>query len=329
VAAAPYSGLTPDVALDALAGIGFRPDGRLLGLNSYENRVYQVGLEEGAPVVAKFYRPGRWSEAQILEEHAFALELAEREIPVVAPLAANGRTLHEFAGFRFAVYPRRGGRPPELEDPKVLEWIGRFLGRIHATGAAGAFRERPALDIESHGDEPREWILASGLVPADLEEAWSSVTALALDGVRACYERAEGVRSIRLHGDCHSGNVLWTEGGEMSGPHFVDLDDARSGPAIQDLWMLLSGDRGAMTRQLADMLAGYEDFSEFDPRETALIEALRTLRLIHYSAWIARRWDDPAFPPAFPWFGTQRYWQDRVLELREQIAAMQEEPLSI
>jgi Ser/Thr protein kinase RdoA (MazF antagonist) len=329
VAAAPYSGLTPDVALDALASIGLRPDGRLQGLNSFENRVYQAWMEEGPAAVAKFYRPARWTDAQILEEHAFALELAAREIPVIAPLATAGRTLHEFAGFRFAVYPRRGGRAPELEDPKVLEWIGRFLGRIHAAGAAGTFHERPALDVESHGNEPRAWLLASGLIPADLLEAWKSATALALDAVRGCYERAGGVKPIRLHGDCHSGNVLWTEEGEMRGPHFVDLDDCCTGPAVQDLWMLLSGDRAEMTRQLADVLAGYEDFREFDPRELALLEALRTLRLIHYSAWIARRWSDPAFPAAFPWFGTQRYWQDRVLELREQIAAMQEEPLAV
>ena len=324
---APYAGLTPDRTLDALASVGLHPDGRLLGLNSYENRVYQAWMEEGPPLVAKFYRPGRWSEAQILEEHAFALELAEREIPVVAPLVMAGRTLHEFEGFRFAVYPRRGGRPPELEDRKTLEWIGRFLGRIHATGAVRAFRDRPALDIEGFGDEPRAWLLKSGLVPADVMEAWKAATSLALEGVRRCYERAGRFRAIRLHGDCHSGNVLWTEGGETSGPHFVDLDDCRNGPAVQDLWMLLSGDREAMTRQLADVLAGYEDFHEFDNRELPLIEALRTLRLLHYSAWIARRWDDPAFPAAFPWFGTQRYWQDRILEMREQIAAMDEEPL--
>jgi len=313
--------------LDALAAVGLRPDGRFLGLNSYENRVYQAWMEEGPPLVAKFYRPARWSEAQILEEHAFALELAEREIPVVAPLVMAGRTLHEFEGFRFAVYPRRGGRPPELEDRKTLEWIGRFLGRIHATGAVRAFRDRPALDIEGFGDEPRAWLLKSGLVPADVMEAWKAATSLALEGVRRCFERAGKFKAIRLHGDCHSGNVLWTEGGEMSGPHFVDLDDCRNGPAVQDLWMLLSGDREAMTRQLADVLAGYEDFHEFDNRELPLIEALRTLRLLHYSAWIARRWDDPAFPAAFPWFGTQRYWQDRILEMREQIAAMDEEPL--
>ena len=325
----PYSGLTPDTVLDALASAGLRGDGRLLALNSYENRVYQVWLEaaaepQTASVVTKFYRPARWTDAQILEEHAFTGELAEREIPVVAPLALEGRgTLHEFGGFRFAVYPRRGGRTPELEDRDTLEWMGRFIGRIHALGATRPFAERPALDIGSFGREPRDWLLAHDFIPADLLDAWRSVAELALAGITRCYERAGDVRALRLHGDCHAGNVLWTD----AGPHFVDFDDCRSGPAIQDLWMLLSGDRSAMTRQLADVLAGYEDFHEFDARELHLLEALRTLRLIHYSAWLARRWDDPAFPAAFPWFNTQRYWQDRILELREQIALMDEEPL--
>ncbi|HEX9686791.1 MAG TPA: serine/threonine protein kinase [Burkholderiales bacterium] len=322
---APYSDLTPDRALDALAGVGLRPDGRLMALASYENRVYQAWMEEGTPAVAKFYRPARWSDAQILEEHAFARELADREIPVVAPLAIAGATLHAFEGFRFTVFPRRGGRAPELEDAETLEWIGRFVGRIHAVGAVQSFRERPALDIESFGVEPREWLLASNLIPADLLEAWTRATALALEGTRRCYEQAGDVRRIRLHGDCHGGNVLWTD----AGPHFVDFDDCRSGPAVQDLWMLFSGDRGSMAHQLAAVLKGYENFCAFDPRELLLVEALRTLRLIHYSAWLARRWDDPAFPAAFPWFGTQRYWQDRILELREQIAAMEEEPLRI
>ena len=322
---APYSALTPDRVLDALASVGLRPDGRLLSLNSYENRVYQAWMEEGPPLVAKFYRPARWSDVQIREEHAFALELAGREIPVVAPLVIAGRTLHAHKGFRVAVYPRRGGRPPELEDPKVLEWIGRFLGRIHAAGATQPFRKRPALNVESHGDEPRAWLLASGLIPADVLEAWKSATALALDAARRCYDRAGKVKAIRLHGDCHAGNVLWTD----DGPHFVDFDDCRMGPAVQDLWMLLSGDRAAMARQFSDALAGYEDFREFDPGELHLVEALRTLRLIHYSVWIARRWGDPAFPAAFPWFGTQRYWQDRILELREQIAVMDEPPLAV
>ena len=311
--------------LDALAAVGLRPDGRLLSLNSYENRVYQAWMEEGPPRVAKFYRPARWSDAQILEEHAFTRELAEREIPVVAPLTLNGATLSAFGGFRFAVFPRRGGRAPELENAQTLEWIGRFIGRIHAVGATQPFHERPALDIASHGVEPREWLLASGLIPADLVEAWTSATALALEGARRSYASAGDARPIRLHGDCHCGNVLWTD----AGPHFVDFDDCRSGPAVQDLWMLLSGDRRSMERQLAHVLEGYEGFNAFDSRELLLVEALRTLRLIHYSAWIARRWDDPAFPAAFPWFGTQRYWQDRILELREQIAAMEEEPLRV
>jgi Ser/Thr protein kinase RdoA (MazF antagonist) len=326
--APPYAGLTPERVLDALDAVGFRGDGRLLALNSYENRVYQVWLEDAGSVVAKFYRPARWSDAQILEEHAYTRELAEREIPVVPPLAdAAGATLHAQEGFRFAVFPRRGGRAPELEDPAVLEWLGRFLGRIHAVGATQPFRERPALDIGSYGTEPRDWLLAHGFVPADLLEAWRAAVDQALQGVARCYERAGDVATLRTHGDCHGGNVLWTEGTEMSGPHFVDFDDARTAPAVQDLWMLLSGDRAAMTGQLGDLLAGYEDFMEFDRRELHLLEALRTLRLIHYSAWIARRWGDPAFPAAFPWFNTQRYWQDRVLELKEQIALMAEEPL--
>jgi Ser/Thr protein kinase RdoA (MazF antagonist) len=321
----PYSGLTPDVVLDAIESAGFRCDGRQLALNSYENRVYQVGLEEGAPVVAKFYRPGRWSDAQILEEHAFVHELAGREMPVVEPLARGARTLLEFGGYRFAVYPRRGGRAPELEDRSTLEWIGRFIGRIHAVGALRPFAARPALDIGSYGVEPRDWLLAHDFVPPDLCEAWASVAALALEGVRRCYERAGGVATLRLHGDCHAGNMLWTD----DGPHFVDFDDSRSGPAVQDLWMLLPGERAAMAASLADVLAGYEDFREFDRRELHLIEALRTLRLLHYSAWIARRWDDPAFPAAFSWFNTQRYWQDRILELREQVALMDEPPLAV
>jgi Ser/Thr protein kinase RdoA (MazF antagonist) len=274
-------------------------------------------------VVAKFYRPARWSDAQILEEHAFVAELAEREIPVVAPLDLHGHTLNEHAGFRFAVYPRRGGRTPELEDPDTLEWIGRFIGRIHAVGATQPFAHRPAIDVASFGEEPRDWLLAHEFVPGDLREAWRSAVDIALAGVRRSFERAGDVHALRLHGDCHAGNVLWTD----DGPHFVDFDDARTGPAVQDLWMLLAGDRATMTKQLSDVLAGYEDFAEFDRRELHLVEALRTLRLIHYSAWIARRWDDPAFPAAFPWFNTQRYWQDRVLELKEQIALMDEAPL--
>jgi Ser/Thr protein kinase RdoA (MazF antagonist) len=329
---APYAGLTPDCVLDALGSVELFGDGRLLTLNSYENRVYQVWLDEapgGAAaqppaIVAKFYRPARWTDAQILEEHAFAIELAEREIPVVAPMTlAVGSTLAAFGGFRFAVYPKHGGRAPELEDRSTLEWLGRFIGRIHAVGGIEAFKERPALDVASFGEEPREYLLAHDFVPTDLLPAWTSTIAAALDGVRRCFDRAGSVGAIRLHGDCHAGNILWT----AAGPHFVDFDDCRMGPPVQDLWMLLSGDPTDAQQQLRALLRGYEDFCEFDDRELQLVEALRTLRLIHYSAWLARRWDDPAFPAAFPWFNTQRYWQDRVLELREQIAAMDEPPL--
>ena len=315
----PYAALTPDVVLDACAALGLRPDGRLLSLASYENRVYQVWMEEGAPLVAKFYRPGRWSAEQIAEEYEFAFDLQNHEIPVVAPIHTG-----KHAGFNVAIYPRRGGRTPELEDPKTLEWIGRFIGRIHARGATKKFEFRDSLTLRSFGTEPREWLLAHDFVPAGLLEAWKAASAQALSSIEQCYGRAGHARSIRLHGDCHAGNILWTE----EGPHFVDLDDARMGPAIQDLWMLLSVERAAMTRELSDVLAGYEQFMEFDRRELHLLEALRTLRLIHYSGWIARRWDDPAFPAAFPWFNTQRYWQDRILELREQIALMDEAPLA-
>ncbi len=321
----PYESLTPDHVLDALDSVGIHGDGRMLALNSYENRVYQIWCAESPPVVVKFYRPDRWTDAQILEEHAFVAELAEHELPVVAPIALDDvGTLPRSGGFRFAVYPRRGGRSPELDDPAVLEWIGRFLGRIHASGAVRPFVHRPTLDIATFGDAPRTFLIEHGWLPPDLAQAYATISAQALDGVRRCFERAGDFASIRLHGDCHAGNILWTD----DGPHFVDFDDARNGPAMQDLWMLLSGEASAMEQQIAKVLQGYERFHDFDCRELHLVEALRTLRLLHYAAWIAQRWDDPAFPAAFPWFNTQRYWQDRILELREQVALMQEAPLA-
>jgi len=326
----PYENLTPDAVLDALESVGLRGDGRMLTLNSYENRVYQVSLEDDSYVVAKFYRPHRWSEAQLLEEHAFARELVEREIPVVAPLELDGRTLNTFNDIRFAVFPRRGGRAPELENENVLEWIGRFLGRIHAVGAIRPFKARPALNVETFGTEPRDWLLASGMIPEDLQDTWVTTVDLALQVVQNQFQIRE-TRAIRLHGDCHAGNILWTEGGNTSlgGPHFVDLDDARMGPAVQDLWMLLAGDRATASTQLRALVEGYEQFHPLNREELGLIEPLRTLRLIHYSAWLARRWEDPAFPAAFPWFGTHRYWQDRILELREQTSNMDEPPLAV
>jgi len=319
----PFAALTPDALLDAVESLGLRPSGHLLALNSYENRVYQIGMDDGPPLVAKFYRPARWSDSQILEEHHFVAALVASEIPVVPALTFDGRTLHQHGDFRFSLFERRGGRTPELDRAGVLEWIGRFLGRIHALGAIEPYTLRPSLNPQSFGIEPLEYLLQSGQIPSELFEVYRSVAQQALEGVTRCYARAGEVKALRLHGDCHASNVLWTD----AGPHFVDFDDSRMGPAVQDLWMLLSGERAEQTQQLCELLAGYEDFCEFEPRELYLIEALRTLRLIHYSAWLARRWHDPAFPAAFPWFGTQRYWQDRILELREQIALMDEPPL--
>ncbi|MEI6759166.1 MAG: serine/threonine protein kinase [Betaproteobacteria bacterium] len=339
-----FETLTPDGVMDALASVGLYGDGRLLALSSYENRVYQLHLEDGQVVVAKFYRPQRWSEAQILEEHAFSAELMAAEIPVVGPLLLQGRTLHHFGGFAFSVSPRRGGRAPELDDPDVLEWIGRFLARIHSVGAARPFASRPALDLHSFGTESRDWLLAHDKVPLDVQSTWSRAAQNALDFI-ANYPALTGsrgqkgsedsgdslIRQLRLHGDCHPGNILWTPldvpAAAGPGPHFVDLDDARSGPAVQDLWMLLSGDRQQRSRQLGALVDGYEQFRDFDRRELALIEPLRTLRLIHYSAWLARRWDDPTFPINFPWFGSSDYWQGQVQMLEDQLEAMQDEPL--
>lgn len=338
---APFADLNPDVVLDALDGVGLRGDGRLIQLNSYENRVFQVFLEDGRVVVTKFYRPGRWSDDQILEEHTFAAELAAQEIPVAAPWALTPEPIspHRSAislkastlaqcdtangPYRFAVASRLAGRAPELEDPATLEWIGRFIGRIHAVGALRPFRHRQTLDLATFGTANRDWLLAQDLIPPDALTAWRQITDAALSAVGEAFSSGQTPRQIRLHGDCHIGNLLWTE----AGPHFVDLDDAVMGPAAQDLWMLLSGDRSQMSRQIADMLEGYEAFMDFDRRELRLIEPLRTLRIIHHSAWIARRWRDPAFPVAFPWFASPSYWAEQTTRLREQLAAMAEPPL--
>jgi Ser/Thr protein kinase RdoA (MazF antagonist) len=334
-----FETLTPDRVLDALETVGLRGDGRLTALSSYENRVYQVQLEDGSAVVTKFYRPERWSDAQICEEHGFAAELMAAEIPAVGPLILNGSSLHHFGGFAFSVSPRRGGRAPELDDLDVLEWIGRFLARIHTVGAARPFESRPTLNRQTFGVDSMEWLLSHDQVPLDVQSAWAKVCQDAIELV-AGYAvltgityQMDSINVLRLHGDCHPGNILWTPADAPSaagpGPHFVDLDDARMGPAVQDLWMLLSGDRAQRTRQLGALVDGYEQFRDFDRRELALIEPLRTLRLIHYSAWLARRWQDPTFPVNFPWFGSSDYWQGQVQMLEEQIEAMQEEPLVV
>ena len=324
----PFDHLTPQAALDALDATGLRGDGRLLQLNSYENRVFQVMLEDGAAVVAKFYRPGRWSDAQILEEHAFAAELAAAEVPVVAPLVlGDGQTLAHalIAGqpFRLAAYPRRSGHGPELDQPDTLRWLGRFIARLHAVGDQRAFVHRRTLDPQTFGHAPLARLLDGDLIPPAQLDGWRSACQQALALVDAAFA-AVPAQLLRLHGDCHPGNILWRDEEDAGGPHIVDLDDAVMGPAIQDLWMLLSGNTDAMRGQMAAVLQGYRQFRRFDARELVLIEPLRTLRMIHHSAWIARRWGDPAFPIAFPWFEGAAYWQQQAQQLREQVDAMRE-----
>ena len=322
---APYSKLSPETVLDAIEAVGFHCDGRVLALNSYENRVYQIGIEDAEPVVAKFYRPGRWSDAAIREEHAFAGELAAQEIPVVAPLLQAGESMHAHQGFRYAVFPRRGGRWPELGNSDEREWVGRFLGRIHAVGRASRFQERASLSMEDLGRNARDFVLDGDWMPDYLASKYAEVTDELLEAVEARALGWGGARLGRILGDCHRGNILWTE----LGPHFVDLDDCLTGPAIQDLWMLLAGSPQEMRTELTDLLKGYEQFLPFDRREIALIEPLRALRMIHYSAWLARRWHDPAFPMAFPWFAEPRYWEQHHRALQDQLAAVLEPPLEL
>ncbi len=337
-AAHPYESLTPDVVLDALAALDLHGDGRLTALNSCENRVYQVHLEHRSAVVRQVLpaRPlGRRPDprgARLRDRTG-----ARPRCPPWRRSAVAGRTLHRHGGFAFSVSPYRGGRGPELDDFEVLEWVGRFLARIHAVGARAPSSPGPALDLQTFGTRlPR---LAAGPPegaarrPARMGEAacnaaleMIAATALGtgLDG-----DNDPALKQLRLHGDVHPGNILWTPTDRPDGgPHFVDLDDARTGFAVQDLWMLLSGDRAQRGRpQLSGLLDGYEQFRDFDRRELALIEPLRTLRLIHYSAWLARRWEDPIFPINFPWFGSSDYWKGQIQMLQDQCEAMAEEPL--
>lgn len=324
----PFDLLTPDMILEAVESRGVITDGRLLALNSYENRVYQVGVEDEVPLIAKFYRPERWSNEQILEEHQFIADLTEAELPVVAPLpesgSENGATLSDYKDFRFSLFPRKGGHAPELDNDNHIFILGRFLARLHNVGSITPFQYRPTLNSQAFGHEAVAYV-TEHFVPADLRTAYTSLTRDLLQAVDEKIASVGTIEHIRTHGDCHVGNVLWRD----DNPHFIDLDDARMAPAIQDVWMLLSGDRDSQTRQIAEIIDGYEEFRSFNPRELHLIEPLRTLRMMHFAAWIGRRWDDPAFPKAFPWFNSARYWGDEILNLRSQMAELNEPVLRL
>jgi Ser/Thr protein kinase RdoA (MazF antagonist) len=321
----PFQQLTPDFIMDAVESQGFRCDCRNLTLNSYENRVYQVGIEDDKPLIAKFYRPNRWTDQQIIEEHDFSLELAGHELAVVAPWRnAAGQSLFLHHGFRFALYPRQGGHAPEFDNLDNLLILGRMLGRIHRIGAVQKFAVRPTLDSQSFGHESVA-LISEQFIPSEYRESYTILTGQLLQKIEQALSDAGQVRLIRTHGDCHSGNILWRD----DAPHFVDFDDSRMAPAVQDLWMMLSGDRPRKLVQLDALLEGYQEFNGFDPAELRLIEPLRTLRMLHYSAWLASRWDDPAFPIAFPWFNSMHYWGEHILQLREQLAALDEPALEL
>ena len=320
-----YTDLIPEAILSAIESIGYETSGRMLALNSYENRVYRCELEGGGAVVGKFYRPDRWSDAAIGEEHRFAFELLEQEIPVVAPILIDGESLFEHQGYRFSVYPLRGGRWPDLETRDDMNWMGRFIARIHNVGRTSSFKHRHQIEIKRMGIEPADYLQANGFIPSHLEVAYQTLADDLLKAIKSAFDRCGKYQDIRLHGDCHRSNVLWTD----DGPHFVDLDDCCNGPAIQDLWMLLSGERQEMTEQLCDLLEGYEEFASLELNELHLIEALRSLRMMHYAAWLAKRWHDPAFPLAFPWFNSNQYWEEHVLELREQLSRLNEPVLVV
>ena len=320
----PFDRLTPDFILDAVEDAGYQVDGRITALNSYENRVYQVGLEDQTPVIVKFYRPGRWSDEQILEEHEFTYELANAELPVITALTKNDTCLFYFRDFRFSIYPRVGGRAPELDNLDNLFVLGRFLGRIHGVGACKSYSFRPSLTSQAYGHESVR-LISANFIPPDLKPAYDSLSKDILALVDQMLTDYGQVNNIRVHGDCHIGNILWRD----DNPYFIDFDDSRMAPAVQDIWMLLSGDRNEQRIQLREIIEGYNEFAEFDTRELALVEVLRTLRIFYFAAWLARRWDDPAFPLGFPWFNTQRYWEDHILNLREQFSALQEAPIDL
>lgn len=319
-----FLSLGPNQILSVLEASGLEPDGHITALNSYENRVYRIGLYDTEPVVVKFYRPKRWSDAAILEEHQFTLQLHQQELPVIAPVEFEpGQTLHHYEQYRFAMYPCVGGRPPELDNSEHLTMIGRFLAQIHLLGELKSFEHRPVIDLDAFVKQPAQYLLEHNYLPIELQHTYETIIDDLIGRLQRCIDSAGNVQQLRLHGDAHPGNILWYD----DKPLILDFDDARSGPAVQDIWMFLSGDRPYMSARLHDLMIGYSEFRHFDPAEFALIETLRTFRQVYFSAWLAKRWNDPAFPQAFPYFNGQRYWEEHILSLREQSALLEEPPL--
>ena len=321
----PYEKLTPDLVIRAVESLGYEPDARVFGLNSYENRVYQVGISNESFLIVKFYRPGRWTTDQILEEHQFSQELSDLEIPVISPVILDEKSIFEFEGFQLAVFPMFLGRPLELDTHDNLLVMGRFIGRIHSVGAEASFLDRLEINVDRFAVQSREFLLSNDFIPPDLIAAYETLSQDLIFRVESCFSGHGSIKKLRIHGDCHSGNVLWKD----NAPNFVDFDDTMNGPAIQDLWMMLSGSRDQRQAQLIELLEGYNEFYRFPTSELSLIESLRTLRIMNYSAWLARRWDDPAFPRNFPWFNSVRYWSEHILQLREQLSALDEPPLEV
>ena len=321
----PYERLTPDLVIRAVESLGYETDARIFGLNSYENRVYQIGISDGSHLVVKFYRPGRWSLDQILEEHQFSKELAALEIPVIPPIELEEQSVFEFEGFHLAVFPLFIGRPLELDNFANLLVMGRFIGRIHSVGTEANFVNRLEINIDRFAKQSRDFLLDNDFIPSDLTVAYETLSQDLISKVETCFGNHGAIKKLRIHGDCHPGNVLWKD----NAPNFVDFDDTMNGPAIQDLWMMLSGSRDQKQAQLLELVKGYNEFFHFPVTELSLIESLRTLRIMNYSAWLARRWVDPAFPRNFPWFNSSRYWSEHILQLREQFSALDEPPLEV
>jgi len=317
-----FQALSPDLILDALESVGLIAESGLTALNSYENRVYQFLGDDKKRYVVKFYRPERWTEEQILEEHDFSKDLLEAEVPAVAPLDIQGRTLHSHQGYLFTVFPSVGGRQYEIDNLDQLEWVGRFLGRIHQVGSERLFTARPTIGLDEYLTQPRIILENSALIPARQRAAFLTVTDNLISTIGQFWH--DDWQPLRLHGDCHPGNILWRDG-----PLFVDLDDARNGPAVQDLWMLLHGDHSEQRLQLDILLEAYGEFADFDTKQLSLIEPLRAMRMVYYLAWVARRWEDPAFPKSFPWMKDEDFWLGQSAAFNEQIKKLQAPPLQL